>query len=331
MSYDPNTEKLDSEIQWAASTLEKSFGMVARCLVGQQNVANRLMMAMISGGHVLLEGLPGLAKTTAVKALGDISDLTVRRIQFTPDMLPADVLGTEVYNPKSGEFGIKKGPVFTNLLIADEINRAPAKVQSALLEAMQEKQVTLGEETFKLSPPFLVMATQNPIEQEGTYPLPEAQMDRFLFKVKVDYGSIEDEIEIVKRMAVDTPVSLEKVFNHSDIERMKTLVDQIHVADKVRKYIVEVVFATRGLLPSISKETTELIEVGASPRASINLERSARINAMMNGRNFVTPQDVKDVGLDVLRHRVVLNYEAEAQNVDQDTVIKSIFEQVDVP
>jgi MoxR-like ATPase len=289
------------------------------------------MMAMISGGHVLLEGLPGLAKTTAVKALGDISDLSVKRIQFTPDMLPADVLGTEVFNPKSGEFGIKKGPIFTNLLIADEINRAPAKVQSALLESMQEKQVTLGDQTFTLDQPFLVMATQNPIEQEGTYPLPEAQMDRFLFKVKVDYGSLDDEIEVVKRMATDQKIDLEKVFDHNDIMRMKSLVDKIHVADKVRKYMVEVVFATRKQNKSISEDLLNLIEIGASPRASINLEKATRINAMMNGRNFVTPQDVKDVGLDILRHRVILNYEAEAQNITTDEVVKGIFEQVDVP
>lgn len=331
MNYDPAADQLADEIKWAAETLEKSFAMVSRCLVGQQNVATRLMMAMISGGHVLLEGLPGLAKTTAVKALGEISDLAVKRIQFTPDMLPADVLGTEVFNPKSGEFGIKKGPIFTNLLIADEINRAPAKVQSALLESMQEKQVTLGEQTFRLDQPFLVMATQNPIEQEGTYPLPEAQMDRFLFKVKVDYGTLEDEIEVVRRMATEQPVALEKVFNHEDITRMKNLVDRIHVADKVRRYIVEVVFASRKQLDGISRDITDLIEVGASPRASINLERASRINAMMLGRNYVTPQDVKDVGLDVLRHRLILNYEAEAQNISTDDVITRIFEQVDVP
>jgi len=331
MNYDPQVEMLEKEAKWAAEKLEHCFGMVARRLVGQQTVSERLMMALVAGGHVLLEGLPGLAKTTAVKAISDASDLSVKRIQFTPDMLPADVLGTEVYNPKSGEFSLKKGPVFTNLLIADEINRAPAKVQSALLEAMQEKQVTLGDQTFQLDSPFLVMATQNPIEQEGTYPLPEAQVDRFLFKVKVGYGSPEDEQEIVRRMVSGEDIPLEKVFNHDDLNRLKTLSEKIHVSDKVRKYIVDLVFATRGMYEGLDDETKQFIEVGASPRASINLERAARINAMFRGRHFIVPQDVKDIGFDVLRHRIILTYEAEAQNLDHDEIVRRIFERVDVP
>lgn len=331
MSYDPQAEQLEQETKWAADKLETCFGAFSKRLVGQQHVAERLMMALIARGHVLLEGLPGLAKTTAVKAISDASDLDVKRIQFTPDMLPADVLGTEIYNPKSGEFTLKKGPIFTNLLIADEINRAPAKVQSALLEAMQERQVTLGDETFRLARPFLVMATQNPIEQEGTYPLPEAQVDRFLFKVKVSYGSPEDEQEIVKRMVNDEEIHLESVFNHEDLERLAKLSEKIHVSEKVRKYLVDIVFATRGMYKGMKKETAQLIEVGASPRASINLERASRINALMRGRHFVTPQDIKDVGIDVLRHRVILTYEAEAQNIDSDTIVTNIFDQVDVP
>ncbi|MDA9951638.1 MoxR family ATPase [Oligoflexaceae bacterium] len=331
MSYEPESEKLEEEIQWASQTAEKSLSMLSRVIVGQSHVCSRLLIAMIAGGHVLLEGLPGLAKTTAVKALADISDLDVQRIQFTPDMLPADVLGTEIYNPKTGEFSVKKGPVFTNLLIADEINRAPAKVQSALLEAMQECQVTLGDQTFKLTPPFLVMATQNPIEQEGTYPLPEAQMDRFLFKVKVGYGSHEDEQEIMKRMANPEKAELESTLSAEHIAKMQATAQKIHIADKIRKYIVDVVFATRGDLSGFPDSIAAMIEVGASPRASINLEITAKIWAMLQGRNFVTPQDVKDVGADILRHRIALNYEAEAQKIDQDHVISQIFNHVDVP
>ncbi|MCX6129920.1 MAG: AAA family ATPase, partial [Proteobacteria bacterium] len=277
------------------------------------------------------EGLPGLAKTTAVKALADCSDLSVARIQFTPDLLPADVVGTQIYDPRQAEFKVKKGPIFTNLLIADEINRAPAKVQSALLEAMQERQVTLGDTSYQLPQPFLVMATQNPIEQEGTYPLPEAQMDRFLFKVKVDYGSLEEEIEIVNRMAGGDGIELTRVVNGKDILHFQTLMKRIHVADKIRRYIVELVFATRKPGAYGLQQLDMMIQVGASPRASINLERAARLNALFQGRTYVTPQDVKDVGLDILRHRILPSYEAEAENLSVERMIESIFAHVDVP
>jgi MoxR-like ATPase len=323
--------KLEEQIKKDHGKILGLLEMMGRRLVGQKLVAERLVMALISEGHVLLEGLPGLAKTTAVKTLSDASDLSVARIQFTPDLLPADVLGTQIYDPKNGGFKVKKGPIFTNLLIADEINRAPAKVQSALLEAMQERQVTLGDETFTLEKPFLVMATQNPIEQEGTYPLPEAQMDRFLFKVKVHYGTMGEEEQIIARMSGGDDIPLDKVVSKSDILRMRETAHEIYVADKIRRYIVQVVFSSREPGKHGMKELERFILYGASPRASINLERAARVNALLQGRSFVTPQDIKDVGHDVLRHRIILSYEGEAEGMTSDEVVKRIFERVDVP
>ncbi len=324
-------EKLEHTLQAEHQTITRVFGEIGKRLVGQKHVAERLMMALIGEGHVLIEGLPGLAKTSFIKALGEVTSLKFKRVQFTPDLLPADVIGTQIYDPKAGTFSVKKGPVFTNLLLADEINRAPAKVQSALLEAMQERQVTLGDSTFALEEPFLVMATQNPIEHEGTYPLPEAQIDRFLFKVNIGYCSRDEEVEIVNRMATGREIVLERVLEKTDIKRMRELSNQIHVAEKIRHYIVQIVFATRSPTDSGFKDLSPLIEVGASPRASINLEKAARINALMQGRSFVTPQDVKDVGLDVLRHRIIPTYEAEAENVTTDDIVRRIFEGVDVP
>lgn len=323
--------ELEEQLNAEAKILQKLVAMMGRRLVGQEYVAERLIMGLLCDGHVLLEGLPGLAKTTAVKALGDSSDLAVKRIQFTPDLLPADVIGTQIYDPKQGQFQVKKGPVFCNLLIADEINRAPAKVQSALLEAMQEKQVTLGDETHNMDQPFLVMATQNPIEQEGTYPLPEAQVDRFLFKVKVGYGSMEDEQEIMRRMSSGDRIDLEQVISSQDILRMRELVNQVYVSDQVRRYIVDLVFATRYPAEKGVQELIGMIHVGASPRASINLEKAARAQAMLAGRSYVTPQDVKDVGPDILRHRIMPTYEAEAENIDSEQLIEKLFERVDVP
>jgi MoxR-like ATPase len=322
---------LDRDVESAAQHINLVLTTVGKRMVGQKQVMERLLMGLIGQGHVLLEGLPGLAKTTAVKALSDCSDLTVTRIQFTPDLLPADVIGTQIYDPRQAEFKVKKGPIFTNLLIADEINRAPAKVQSALLEAMQERQVTLGDTTYVLPKPFLVMATQNPIEQEGTYTLPEAQMDRFLFKLKIDYNTIEEEIEVVHRMASGDDIQLEKVMQASDILRCQDLMKQIHVSDKIRRYIVELVFATRRPGQYGLKKLESMIKVGASPRASINLERASRLNALFQGRAYVTPQDVKDVGLDILRHRVLPTYEAEAENVAVEQMIADIFAHVDAP
>lgn len=319
------------DIKQAGIKLKETLEMMGQRLVGQNIVAKRLVMGLLCDGHVLLEGLPGLAKTTAVKALGDATDMLVSRIQFTPDLLPADVLGTQLYNPKDSNFVVKKGPIFCNLLIADEINRAPAKVQSALLEAMQEKQVTLGEQTFKLEQPFLVMATQNPIEQEGTYPLPEAQVDRFLFKVKVDYGSEEDEIKVMERMALGEELPLQRCLTGQDIISMRALLKQVYVADEVRRYIVKLVFATRRDTTGALSQLVHQIHVGASPRASINLEKAARANALMDGRHYVTPQDVKDVGFDILRHRIMPTFEAEAENVTSEDIINSLFSQVAVP
>ncbi|NRA63508.1 MAG: MoxR family ATPase [Pseudobacteriovorax sp.] len=305
--------------------------MAGRVLVGQDHVLKRLIMGLLCDGHVLLEGLPGLAKTTAVKALSDTAHLSVSRIQFTPDLLPADVIGTQLYNPKEGNFTVKQGPIFCHLLIADEINRAPAKVQSALLEAMQEKQVTLGDHSYKLEAPFLVMATQNPIEQEGTYPLPEAQMDRFLFKVLVGYSSPEDEIKIMQRMATGETISLEQTLSSEDIFAMKSLVNQVYIAPDIRKYIVDLVFATRRIPGNTLSPLQKMIHVGASPRASINLEKASRANAFIEGRDYVSPQDVKDVCHDVMRHRIIPTFEAEADGVTSDDIVKELLLKVAVP
>lgn len=324
-------EATEAQIQELASRLQSVVEMMGKRLVGQQHVARRLLMGLMTQGHVLLEGLPGLAKTTAVKALSDTSDLSVRRIQFTPDLLPADVLGTQIYDPRSGGFLIKKGPIFANLVIADEINRAPAKVQSALLEAMQEGQVTIGDETFVLDQPFLVMATQNPIEQEGTYPLPEAQVDRFLFKVKVSYGSFDEEKEIVSRMASGREIPLERMIGKDDLILSRELLNQIYVADKIRHYIVELVCASREPQKFGVRGMEGLIQVGASPRASINLEKAARAAALMDGRSFVSPDDIKDIALDIMRHRLIPTYEAEAENISQDDLVQMLLEQVNVP
>ncbi|MEZ4741854.1 MAG: AAA family ATPase [Bdellovibrionota bacterium] len=331
MAYDQNSEDLERRIKEEALLAEKIFSELGKVIVGQQNISRRLLMAMIAQGHVLLEGLPGLAKTTAIKTLAKVSDLSFSRIQFTPDLLPADVVGTQVYDPKTTDFKVKKGPIFANLILADEINRAPAKVQAALLESMEERQVTIGEKTWTLDEPFLVMATQNPVEQEGTYPLPEAQLDRFLFKLKTCYGTMDEEQEIIQRAAAKTPVALEKIADRSDLQRMRDLVGDIYVSEKIHRYIVELVFATREPASRGLKELENLIEFGASPRASIALDRVARVNALIDGRTFVTPQDVKDVGIDVLRHRIKPTYEAEAEEISSEQIITRVFESVDVP
>jgi MoxR-like ATPase len=326
-------KSIEDAIKAESASLDRFFSEIGRRLVGQKALVERLVMAVLAEGHVLLEGLPGLAKTTSIRALGEAAALGFSRIQFTPDLLPADVIGTQIYDPRTSEFKVKKGPIFSNLVLADEINRAPAKVQSALLEAMQERQVTIGDQTYNLERPFLVLATQNPIEQEGTYPLPEAQVDRFLFKVKVGYSTPQEEQEIITRTggghAETKP--LEQVLTAATLERMRHLAASVHVAEKIRRYIVQLVFATRPGQPGALKEVAGLIEVGASPRASISLERAARVNALLQGRAFVTPQDIKDVGLDVLRHRIILNYEAEADDVTTDAIVKSVFERIDVP
>jgi MoxR-like ATPase len=279
-----------------------------------------------------LEGLPGLAKTTAIKTMSQLTGLRCSRIQFTPDLLPADVTGTQIYDPKQGTFHVRKGPLFANMVLADEINRAPAKVQSALLEAMQEKQVTIGGETFSLEQPFLVMATQNPIEQEGTYPLPEAQVDRFMFKVLVKYGTEADELEMVRRHSSGTiSEPLKSIWSRSEIIEGRQLVSQMKVSDKIHEYIVKLVFASRDPERYQLADLKPWIDLGASPRATLYLEKASRVKALLSGRNYVSPQDVKDVAMDILRHRITLSYAAEAEQVTSDRIIGRILDRVDIP
>jgi len=322
-----NTTQLIKALAETVSTLRQEVGKV---LVGQEKLLDRMLIALITGGHILLEGVPGLAKTTAVKALADSLGIAFHRISFTPDLLPADIVGTMIYNPKEAEFFPRKGPVFTNILLADEINRAPAKVQSALLESMQEHQVTIGDNTYPLPSPFMVMATQNPIEQEGTYPLPEAQVDRFMLKCKVDYPSRDDERRIMNRFANQQHITLKPVISAAQIAAMRELLDQVYCDEKVADYILDIVFATRK--PSDFKiEIDHMIEYGASPRASLFLNIAARANAMLNGRAYATPQDVKEIAHDVLRHRVILTYEAEAEECSSEDVITRLLNELPVP
>jgi len=329
MSVTP--EELAPEIEAQNQQLTKLREEIAKVIVGQAYMVDRLLMALIADGHILIEGIPGLAKTTAVKAVAAALHTGFSRIQFTPDLLPADLIGTEIYRPQHLDFQVKTGPIFSNLVLADEINRAPAKVQSALLEAMQERQVTIGDETHALPDPFLVLATQNPIEQEGTYPLPEAQVDRFMLKLKVGYPNKEEEKEILRRMANRQKPTIEPVLGPEDIQKMRQVADQIYLDPKVEDYIVDVVFATRE--PAVYKleKLENLIDYGASPRASIFLAQTAKVQAFMSGRAYVTPQDVKNVGPDVLRHRILLSYEAEAQDLTSDDVVQEVFNTVDVP
>ena len=305
---------------------------VGKVVVGQDNMLHRLLLGLLAGGHVLIEGVPGLAKTLAISTLADTLDVKFSRIQFTPDMLPGDITGTQIFNPKEGTYSIKRGPVFGNLVLADEINRAPAKVQAALLQAMQEGQVTLGDETMDLGEPFLVMATQNPIEQEGTYPLPEAQLDRFMLKVKISYPSKEDEIKVLDRMAGAAVVpKASTVMTAKDILDAREVVRKIFVDDKVKRYVVELVSATRDPVASGMTELQNLIENGASVRASINLVKLAKANALLEGRSYISPHDVKSIANDVLRHRILVTYEAEAEGKSSDDVIDIILDNVQVP
>jgi len=323
--------ELNDEVQRAATwvgTLRKEIGHV---IVGQEHLVDRLLVGLLANGHVLLEGVPGLAKPMSVRTLAAAIQAQFHRIQFTPDLLPADIIGTLIYNPQDGTYHATKGPVFANLVLADEINRAPAKVQSALLEAMQERQVTLGGQTMPLPSPFLVLATENPIDQEGTYPLPEAQVDRFMFKVLIGYPSFEEERKILDRMAFTAPeMKIQPVIALEEIVRTRKLVDQVHVDEKVRDYIVHIVFATRN--PEKYKlDLKHLIQFGTSPRATIYLTVAAKAWALLQGRNYVTPEDIKSIGPDVLRHRIILSYEAEAQAVTTDDIIKRIFNTIPVP
>ena len=325
----PEEQKL---IKNEASWVELLKSEMGRVIVGQKYLVDRLIVGLLANGHVLLEGVPGLAKTLAVKTLSKCLRADFKRIQFTPDLLPADVLGTLIYSPSKGEFTTKKGPIFANLLLADEINRAPAKVQSALLEGMQERQVTIGDETYPLPQPFLVLATENPIDQEGTYPLPEAQMDRFMLKLVVDYPDRADELRILNANAnVSVSHDVNPVVDAETIFRSRKLVDGIYLDEKLKGYLVDVVLATRNPDSYGASELNAFIRFGASPRATISLALASKAVAFMHGRSFVTPQDIKDVGLDVLRHRVIVTYEAEAENVSSDDIIKKIFETIPVP
>ena len=304
---------------------------VGRRVVGQEYMVERLLISLLTGGHVLLEGVPGLAKTLTVRTLAETIDTSFQRIQFTPDLLPADVLGTQVFDQSTGKFSIKRGPIFANIILADEINRAPAKVQAALLEAMQEKQVTLGGETFKLEEPFLVLATQNPIEQEGTYPLPEAQVDRFMLKLRVGYPTRDEEKEIMRRMAGGEPIPVQRVASPEAIMEARQRIADLYMDERIVDYIVEIVHATREPAESGLKDLVPLIEFGASPRATIALAQASRAHAFLRGRTFVTPDDVKAIAPDVLRHRVLTTYEAEAEEVTSDAVVAKILSTIESP
>ena len=324
-------EDLKQEIEELAPVLQRVRDEVAKVLVGQQYMVDGLLLALIADGHVLLEGIPGLAKTTAIKTLAESMDARFARLQFTPDLLPADLTGTQVYRPDSHTFAVHKGPIFSNLVLADEINRAPAKVQSALLEAMQERQVTIGDETFALPSPFLVLATQNPIEHEGTYPLPEAQLDRFMLMVKVGYPDRAEERQILDRITAPRVAEAEPVASLDDVRGARELIGQIHIDDKVRDYIIDLVQASRDPAHYGMDDIAPLIEFGASPRATIYLAVAARAHAFLRHRGFVIPEDIKAIGQDVLRHRVILTYEAEADEIAAEDIVLRLFEGIEVP
>lgn len=322
---------LNKQVQAESLFLQDLKREINKVIVGQDELLEKMMVALLADGHILIEGVPGLAKTLAVKTLASAVHAQFQRIQFTPDLLPADITGTLIFNPKDGMFYPKRGPIFSNFVLADEINRSPAKVQSALLEAMQERQVTIGEQTYKLPSPFMVLATQNPVEQEGTYPLPEAQVDRFMLKVLVTYPTKEQEKQILERMSSHKDITLNTNVTPEMIVRARQVTDNIYVDEKIKNYIVDLVFATRNPKDYKLDKLSSFIAYGASPRATIFLTQAAKAYAFLNGRGYVTPEDIKAIGLDVLRHRVLLTYEAEAENVTSDQIVKQIFEAVDVP
>jgi MoxR-like ATPase len=323
-------EEISRKVREESAFVQQLLGEVHRVIVGQKYMVERLLIGLLTRGHILLEGVPGLAKTLAVKTLSSAIDTRFQRIQFTPDLLPADIIGTMIFNPREGTFTPRKGPIFANILLADEINRAPAKVQSALLEAMQERQVTIGDSTYPLTEPFLVLATQNPIEQEGTYPLPEAQIDRFMLKLKIDYPDAKEERQILDLMASDEPIAVSKVVTPPDILRVREVVKGVYLDERIKNYIVQLVIATRK--PQDFKlDLKDLIQFGASPRATIFLAQAARAHAFIKGRGYVTPEDIKAIGLDVMRHRIILSYEAEAEEVTTEAIISRIFDAVQVP
>src|SRR5262245_49912698 len=323
--------RLNEAVREDALQIQAAVAEVKKVIVGQRGLIDRMVVALLCRGHLLVEGVPGLAKTLAVKTLGQALDLQFSRIQFTPDLLPADLIGTLVYSPKTGEFTARRGPVFTNLLLADEINRAPAKVQSALLESMQERQVTLGDATHPLPDPFLVFATQNPIEQEGTYPLPEAQVDRFLLKVKVEYPKKEEERQILDRMMSGESPTVSRVLSHETIRSLSARAREVYLDERIRDYIVSIVLATRRPQDVGLADLGHLVGFGASPRATLAFSEAARAVAFLHGRGYVVPEDVKEIAKDVLRHRILLTYEAEAEHVTTETIVDRVLERVEVP
>ncbi len=325
-------QELNFKVATSSALLDNLRTEIAKVIVGQDAIINRLLIGLLANGHILLEGVPGLAKTLIISTLAQAFDCVFKRIQFTPDLLPADITGTLIYNQKTGEFTTKKGPIFANFILADEINRAPAKVQSALLEAMQERQVTIGETSHPLDDPFMVLATQNPIEQEGTYPLPEAQVDRFMLKVIVDYPQKDEELDIVKRMAHNAAIpAVNPVITAEDIRRARQTVDDIYIDEKIHKYIVDLVFATRDPKAVNLADIADLIQYGASPRASIFLAMAGKAQAFIAGRGYVTPEDIRTIIWDIMRHRIILTFEAEAEEVTVEEIIRRIIETVAVP
>jgi len=323
--------QLNEKIAKESEFIDVLLSEIGKVIVGQKDMVERLVVGLLGNGHILLEGVPGLAKTLAINSLASAMKAKFQRIQFTPDLLPADLIGTMIYNQKEGNFSIKKGPVFSNFILADEINRAPAKVQSALLEAMQERQVTIGQNTFKLEEPFLVLATQNPIEQEGTYPLPEAQVDRFMLKVKITYPTREEELKILHRNVGSKPSEIKPVITIDSILNARKLVHDIYVDEKIEKYILDIVFATRNPKHFGLDNLTDLISNGASPRATINLALAARASAFIKRRGYVVPEDVRALCMDVLRHRIGITYEAEAEEITSENIIEQILNKVEVP
>lgn len=331
MTVGQDIQVINERVGRESAFVDRLLAEVGKVIVGQQDMIERLLIGLLCNGHVLLEGVPGLAKTLAVNSLARAIQASFKRVQFTPDLLPADLIGTMVYHRETGEFVAQKGPIFAQLVLADEVNRAPSKVQSAMLEAMQERQVTIGNETFAMPDPFLVLATQNPIEQEGTYPLPEAQVDRFMLKVRVTYPNKQEERAIVDRMSRDTTPQIETVITTDDLIRARSVTDEIYVDDKIKDYIVDLVLATRDPAAYGLGDLRALIEFGGSPRASIALTRAAKAHAFLRHRGYVTPEDVKAIGMDVLRHRVLVTYEAEAEEIDSEEIARQIFDHVEVP
>lgn len=328
---DATIKEINARVKEANTGIQDLMREIGKVIVGQQYLVERLMMALLADGHILIEGVPGLAKTLSVRTLSRVIDTRFQRIQFTPDLLPADVVGTLVYSPKDGSFTVKKGPIFANIILADEINRAPSKVQSALLEAMQERQVTIGDQTYELPKPFLVLATQNPIEQEGTYPLPEAQVDRFMLKLIVTYPNKKEEKEILERMTQGREIDVRPLLDPAKILELRQLIQQIYIDEKVKDYILDLVFASRQPGEYKLENLKPLIAYGASPRASIMLTLCSKAHAFLQGRGYVTPDDVKQIGADVLRHRVLVTYEAEAEEITSEDIVKKIFDQIEVP